>query len=192
MSLRWTSPKPIRILDWDIETRRIGFHNAGRFNPDGCEPVAIAAQFVGTKHVYYWDITKNDTADMLAKFRAVYDKCDIAAGHYVRKFDLPIINGALLEHGLPLLPAKRISDTKTDLTTREGLSASQENLALMLGLEENKFHMADFNWRAVARLEPGAMKACRIRVVSDVKQHIALRQALLEAGALKFPRVWAP
>jgi hypothetical protein len=199
VATRWTNGSTIRILDFDIETRRVGFHSAGRFAPDGCEPVAIAASWVGEKNVRcwvmpdaHWPVRKAFTLEMLRGFRRLWDEAGIVSGHYIRKFDLPIINGALLEHGLPLLTEKLTCDTKGDLKDRAGLSASQENLSLMLHLEENKFHMSDANWRAVARLQPDAMEACRKRVMDDVRQHKVLRERLLGAGALKSPRVWRP
>lgn len=190
--LRWTEGKRLRVLDFDIETRRVGFHSAGRFAPDGCEPVAIAASWADRQPVTCWMLTDHTSVEMLSGFRKLWDEADLVTGHYIRKFDLPIINGALLEHGLPLLTSKLTCDTKGDLVDRAGLSASQENLSLMLSLERDKFHMSDHNWRAVARLEPEAMLACRRRVVDDVRQHKLLRAKLTAAGALKPPRTWRP
>lgn len=192
MNLRWRDAHALPILDFDIETRRVGFHSAGKFSPDGCEPVAIAASWTHQQRVHCWLVTEHGPEEMLRRFRAMWDAAGIVTGHYIRKFDLPILNGAMLEHGLPLLTAKLTSDTQGDLTRRAGLSASQENLGLMLGLEASKFHMADNDWRAVARLEPKAMAACRRRVTDDVKQHKELRTRLAEARALKMPRRWAP
>ena len=193
MGLTWTDGRPLRVLDFDIETRRIGFHSAGRFNPDGCEPVAIAAGWCDQAKV---DIQIRDPITdlpwLLAWFRNLWDEADAVTGHYIRRFDLPILNGALLEHGFPLLTPKLVSDTKGDLVAREGMSASQENLSLMFKLGAKKYHMADYDWRAIARLEPDAMEECRKRVISDVRQHKALRKALIKAGALHPPRVWSP
>jgi hypothetical protein len=72
------------------------------------------------------------------------------------------------------------------------MSKSQENLSLMLKTGSKKVHMADNDWRQIARLDPDAMRQCRERVVGDVIQHKQDRLALLEAGALRAPRVWKP
>ena len=45
--LRLRETGRLRILDFDIETRKVGFFQAGKFSPDGCEPTAIAAMKVG-------------------------------------------------------------------------------------------------------------------------------------------------
>lgn len=180
----------LRVLDFDIETRKVGFHSGGKFGPDGCEPTAIAACWVEEKSVRVKLLPEQTPTEMLAWFRELYDQADLVTGHYVRKFDLPILNGAMLEHGLPLLGQKLVSDTKQDLEAFSGLSKSQENLAGMLGLAEGKFHMADFRWRPATRLDPDGVPLARKRAASDVRQHISLRAALSAAGALRPPRVW--
>lgn len=184
--------KPQLILDFDIETRRVGFHSGGRFAPDGCEPIAIAWSWVGSDDVDCWMLGKWPVRVMLEQFRFAWDEADIVTGHYIRKFDLPILNGAMMEHGLPSLGAKLTSDTKQDLMTRAGLSASQENLAGMYGLIEDKYHMGDYAWRESSRLTPEGIAETRKRVTDDVRQHKALRAKLIEAGFLRPPRIWRP
>lgn len=184
--------KKLRILDFDIETRLVGFHNAGRFKPAGSEPTALAAQFVGSKvtHLAYqpdWGVF-----EILRLFRDLYDAADIVTGHYIKKFDLPILNGQMIEYGLPPLDQKLVQDTKVDLIDFEGLSKSQENLSEMLMLQESKFKMNDAKWRAATRLDPAGVELTKKRVSQDVKQHMRLRQALLEAGALNPPTPWKP
>jgi len=183
--------KRIRILGFDIETRKVGFHIGGKFNPDGCEPIAIAWSWNG-KQVFCRQLTVDMPEDMLRDFVAAYDTADMVTGHYIRKFDLPIINGALMEHGLDPLSAKMTCDTKNDLITKAGWSSSQENLAEMYELLEDKYHMNDTRWREATRLTPNGVAHTRIRVVNDVKQQWALRKALLELGYLASPTVWRP
>ena len=182
----------LRILDFDIETRRVGFFTAGKFGPDGCEPIAIAASWVGERAVHVWLQPEHTIPEMLAGFVELYTAADMVTGHYVRKFDLPILNGSLFEHGLPLLEDKLVSDTKTDLVTKAGISASQENLGAMLALADSKYHMNDHRWRQAARLSPAGVEEARKRVVADVRQHKKLRVALIAAGALKPPTEWRP
>lgn len=183
---------PKRILDFDIETRRIGFHSAGKFSPDGCEPVVIAASWSDEDEVHAWTLTEHGPATMLRAFRRMWDDAGVATGHYIRPFDLPIINGAMIENGLPPLPPRLTSDTHKDFVKVAGLSKSQENLSLMAGLTASKFHMADYNWREVARLGKDAITECVERCTKDVRQHKQLREWAVKAGALKGPRPWAP
>lgn len=185
--------KALKILDFDIETRLVGFYEAGRFKPKGSEPTAIAASFIGSKDVFVWLQPEFSVAKMLEQFVPLYDEADIVTGHYIRKFDLPILNGALFENGLPLLdPMKLVQDTKVDLKPFDGLSKSQENLSEMLKIAEYKFKMNDTKWRDATRLTDRGIELTRMRAMDDVKQHIALRQALLDADVLNPPTVWKP
>ena len=181
-----------RVLDMDIETRRIGFHSGGRFNPDGCEPVIIAWSWADERKVDYRTLIDDGAEAMLEAFLRVYEAADVVTGHYLRKFDLPILAGAYLENDLGAMPEALVSDTKCDLRSFQGLSKSQENLSNMLRLSKDKYSMSDHGWRGIARLEPKAMEEARRRCVGDVKQHKELRVGLLNAGALRAPKVWRP
>jgi hypothetical protein len=192
-----TKPRP--LLDFDIETRRIGFHNGGKFNPDGCEPVCIAYAWgdnapIVAAQVPTWSFgSLRDVVLPLAhELRCAANMGAIVTGHYITKFDLPIINGVLLELGEPPLPRLLVSDTKTQLINIAGLSQSQENLSRLLVLDESKFHMADQDWRMLARLDPNAIWRGRQRVFHDVVQHRALREELVKDEFLGPPEVWSP
>lgn len=180
----------VRILDFDIETRKIGFHIGGKFNPDGCEPMAIAWSWGG--RIEMRQLGVHEPEAMLAAFVGAYLQADLVTGHYIRKFDLPIINGALMERGWDPLPAVMTCDTKNDLITKAGWSSSQENLSEMFELLEDKFHMNDTRWREATRLSPAGIALTRERVVNDVKQHMELRRRLLDLGYLGAPKAWKP
>jgi hypothetical protein len=128
--------------------------------------------------------------DMLAWFRELYEVADMVVGHYIRRHDLPIINGALMEFGLPTLGAKLTQDTYLDLVKRKDLPASQEDLSEMFGVVAPKVHMSQTMWRKANRLND--IEASRRRVVGDVYQNKQLREALLERKLLKPPKVWRP
>src|SRR5690606_24012690 len=113
-------------------------------------------------------------------------------GHYIRKHDLPIINAACYELQLPFLGPKLTCDTQADLVRKKDMSASQEALAAMYGLPEAKHHMTQAEWRKANRLTPEGIEATKKRVIDDVIQHKALRERLIQAGALKAPKVWKP
>lgn len=182
--------KQLRILDFDIETRLVGFHFGGKFAPGGCEPIAIAASWVGEKPVHVRTLGEGTAKEMLLWFRDLYDQADVVTGHYIRKFDLPILNGAFFENKLRTLGKKLVVDTKQDFVRRAGFSLSQENLAAMLQLERGKYHMNDNDWRAASR---GLnLREVKKRVTEDVKQHKLLRAELVERDALSPPKMWRP
>lgn len=196
--MQWTeyitdaAPPPKRYLDFDIETRKVGFISGGQWGPDGCEPIAIAASWIGEDEVHCWALGEHTAETLLNEFRRLYDRADVVTGHYIRKFDLPILNGAMLEHGMQPLEPKMTHDTKQDLVKRAGISASQENLSQMLGLADEKYHMSDADWRDAARLTPEAIINTKKRCTDDVIQHKALYRKLSELGALKPAKVWRP
>jgi hypothetical protein len=127
---------------------------------------------------------------MLTLFREAYDQADMVTGHYIRKHDLPIINGALMEYSLPPLGDKLTEDTKLDLIKRKDLSASQESLSATLGVPAPKVHMDQHSWREANRLTPEGLKKTKERVTGDVIQHKLLRARLHELGMLHGPKVW--
>jgi hypothetical protein len=185
--------KKLRVLDFDIETRLVGFYEAGRLKPNGSEPTAIAASWVGNDDIHVWAQPDLTVDQMLRRFRGLYNSADIVTGHYIRKFDLPILNGAMIEHGMALLdPMKLVSDTKVDLKPFEGLSKSQENLSELLLVYEDKYQMNDVMWREATRLTPVGVTNILVRVMQDIRQHKELRAALLAAGALNPPTIWRP
>jgi len=129
---------------------------------------------------------------MLTDFTAAYNAAGMVTGHYIRKHDLPIINGALMEFGLPLLGPKLTCDTKLDMVKKSDIPATQEHLAHMFGIKAQKLHVTQAMWREANRLTPEGIALTEKRVTMDVKQHMQLRKAMLKAEALKAPKVWRP
>lgn len=187
-----SKPEAPRVLHFDIETRRVGFFTSGPFSPDGCEPIALAVSWADSKQVDTWIVGKVTLPDLLKAWVEVYAEATVVTGHYVLKFDLPVLQGALMEAGMPPLGPKKVSDTKQHLLKRGGLSASQENLSEMYRLEASKFHMNDTRWRNAARMKPDGLALAKQRVIGDVRQHKLLRAKLLERGWLREPKVWTP
>lgn len=186
-------PNAPRVLDFDIETRLVGFHKGFRGKPDDSEPISIAVSWYGEKDVH--SILLGDSEGipaMIEWFREFFDQATMVTGHYIRKFDLPILQAACGEWNLPPLGPKLTHDTKLDLIDFEGISKSQENLGVMLRLAEGKYHMNDASWRRAARLTSGGQKRARKRAEKDVIQHKKLRVALQRRHLLRPPRVWDP
>lgn len=192
-----------KILDFDIETRPLSYTGWG--NTD--EITSIACSWYGKKEVYFFHLPAGMSTDieyeeasikMLSEFTSLYNEADMVTGHYIRNFDLPKINGALIDNGLPVLKPKMTSCTKNDLVKFGGLSKSQENLGqLMAKFNSKEFlgrkeHVSQMDWRQVNRLTGEGIRANERRVTGDVKQHKELREALISAGLLKGPKVWRP
>ena len=184
-------PKPRRTLDFDIENRPLSYWFDGRCT---AEVTAIAWRWVGvTNEATRCYLLGSHTAEeMLLAFKAAYDEADIVTGHFIRRHDLPIVNGALIEHGLPQLGSKLTSDTKIDLVRFSDLAKSQEALGAMLGIDAPKIQMTQSDWREGNRLTPAGIMRTRARVVGDVEQHVQLRAALIERDMLGAPRWWHP
>lgn len=186
----------VRVLDFDVECRPIAWYGEWVTK----QPTAIAWHFVGV-----WSGVEvavigesfdarnvlDEERDMLERFRRAYDAADVVTGHYIRGFDLPLINGAMMRLGLPLLGTKLAQDTKGDLAKAHGLSKSQENLGAMFELEHPKVPMNTALWGEGNMLLPEGIEATKKRVVGDVRQHVELRATMLERGVLAAPSPWS-
>lgn len=188
----------VRWLDFDIENRPASYWVPDRPTAD---ITAIAACWTDDpKSMKVWLMRPTFTEaefvaqmkEMLLGFVALYDQADGVTGHYIRKHDLPIINGALMDFGLPTLGQKMTQDTKLDMVKKADIPATQEYLAGMTKIKAAKFHMTQHFWRNANRLTDTGLALTEKRVTDDVRQHMKLRLAMLEAGLLKAPRVWRP
>jgi hypothetical protein len=200
VSLRWSEPRDGRlsVLDFDCEVRPIAWYG-GDFVTK--QPTAIAWKWIGERAAPAVaaigesdrsSLVLEEEAAMLEAFREAYDRADVVTGHFIRGFDLPILNGACMRLGLPLLAPKRAQDTKLDLALRQGLSGSQENLGAMYELRHPKVPMNTALWGRANMLLADGIEATKTRVVGDVRQHVELRAAMIERGHLGHPKVWTP
>ena len=180
--------RPLRVLDFDVEARPLHW---------------IASDYVSkeiTAMAWAWtdkpdDVTcyllgETDPILMLREFVKAYNQADLVTGHFIRGYDLPMINGALMEYRLPVLGDKATQDTKGDLVRRAGLSMSQESLGSMLRLDQKKVTMNQAKWRSANRLEPEGRELARERVTGDVKMHIEMRRELLALNYLAPVKTW--
>lgn len=195
----WVSKGALRVLDFDIENRPLSYAGA---DWTSAEVTAVAWSWVGSSVVktlllqpngtYSWNEYEELAPNVaFERFASILKAADLVTGHYVRGHDLPILNSAMIENGLPPLGDVLVQDTKCDLVKRKDLSASQENLASLLGLSEAKHHMTQAEWRKANRLTADGIAAARKRVVDDVLQHMALRSELIARRLLKPPRRWS-
>lgn len=190
-----TVRKQHRILDFDIENRPLSYWFA---DVTTAEITAIAwkfydwtdepaVRFLKPPPDHEWSAIA-----MLREFKAAYDAADMVTGHFIRKHDLPIINSAMIEYGLPTLGPKMTSDTKLDFIKHGSFSASQLALSKVLDVKAPKPRMTTNRWRDANRLTDEGIAATIERVTGDVKQHMELRGRLLDEGLLGPPRLWTP
>src|SRR3990167_7531487 len=131
--------RPMRVLDFDVEARPLHWISGDYVSK---EITAMAWAWTDTPDdVACYLLGESDPVAMLKAFRAAYDRADMVTGHFIRGYDLPMVNGALTEYQLPTLTEKLTQDTKIDLVRRQGLSSSQENLGAMLRLDHQKVKM---------------------------------------------------
>ena len=180
----------LRILDFDIENRPLAYWYDGMTT---AEVTAIAACWMDQPTTMrVWLLGRQKPKAILEGFRRMYNQADLVTGHYIRRHDLPIINGGMLEAGLPPLEPKLTCDTKLDLVKRKDLSASLEELGEMRGLTVKKQHMSNHAWREANRLKPSGIQQARERATSDVILHMEVFKQLRDGGYLGDPKVWRP
>ena len=188
--------RPFRTLDFDIENRPLSY-----WVPEmpTAEITAIASCWtddLASMEVWLLQPTDDGPRDILERFLVRYTQADMVTGHYIRKHDLPIINGALYELDMPLLSDKLTCDTKLDMFTKADVPATQEYLLETLHVKDvygqpvRKVHMTQEAWRSANRLTPAGLALTRERVASDVFGHMQLRLEMLKRGMLRAPSMW--
>lgn len=183
------SGRPLRTLDFDIEARPLSWIGGDYVSR---EVTAVAARFLDEDFTYVWLLGDFDAKGVLEGFRDLYDMADVVTGHFIRGFDLPNLNGAMLDNGLPPLTQKWTVDTKLDLLKLQGLSKSQESLAAELGVDAPKIQMTQADWREANRLSPAGLEKTRKRVEGDVRQHIEMLAELRRRGWVGKGKLWTP
>lgn len=179
--------RPLRVLDFDLENRPLSYLGSDFTT---AEVTAIAWAWADTSDVTVRLLGETPLLDILREFVAAYNTADMVTGHFIIGHDLPMLNGALMECGLPPLGDKLVQDTKVHLMRAKGISKSQESLGAMFNLDAPKVGMNQSKWRAANRLTPEGLREVRERVVGDVRQHMELRRVLLERGMLAPPKMW--
>jgi DNA polymerase elongation subunit (family B) len=188
--------RDMRVLTFDCECRPLAWYG-GDFVTK--QPTAIAWRTVGGKRTYVRLIGLSDRSskvleeerEMIEAFREAYNAAEVVTGHYIRGFDLPLLDGALMRLGGAPLGEKLVQDTKIDLARAHGLSKSQENLGAMFELDHPKYPMNTAAWAAANMLLPVGIKLTKQRVVADVEQHEELRLTMLARGLLRRPSLWS-
>jgi DNA polymerase elongation subunit (family B) len=190
--------RKLRVLDFDIECRPIAWYG-GDFVTK--QPTTIAWKYAGEgRRPTVTAIGESDRmslvleeeAEMLEAFRVAFDDADMVTGHYIRGFDLPVLQGAYIRLGLKPLGAKLAEDTKQDLLKAQGMSKSMENLSAMFKAKCQKYGMDTAKWADANMLLPEGIKKAKARVTTDVREHLELRAIMAERGLLSPAKLWLP
>jgi DNA polymerase elongation subunit (family B) len=182
-----------KILCFDMEARPLGWFG-GDFTHK--EITIISSAWVtdpeGTMETHALSKKDGSGLKMVEAFIKRYDEADIVMGHYIRGFDLPLLNAAAFDLGLRPISDKRSQDTKGDLFKLGGLSKSMENMGGLLGLTHPKVNMNAQNWRLANRLLPDGVEYAIVRCEGDVLENVELWNKLRTRGYLSPPKIWTP
>lgn len=151
---------------------------------------AVAWKWIGKGKVEvrtHYDTTPEDMSLLVA---AAIEQADMVTGHYIRGFDLPLINGHLLRCGCRPLRPVLAHDTKLDLVKTSGRSLSQKNLAAQIGVSKPKIDVTLTEWEGFNTLAPGFRQKGIDRVRGDVLQNIEMREKLIALEWLGPPKRW--
>lgn len=132
--------------------------------------------------------------DMVIEIAAAVESADLVIGHWVRGFDLPLLNADLERVGR-IEPLGRLLtiDTKSDRLTGSGLSQSLENLAFRYDTSVQKMDMREPMWEEYNCWQTErSVKWVRDRVSTDILATRELYVAMNDAGRLLGPKAWDP
>lgn len=182
--------RSLKILDFDIENRPLSYWTPDRPTAEITAIASCWANDMSTIQVHLLGV--DESSDILECFLERYNEADMVTGHYIRRHDLPIINGALMEYGYPKLSPKLTCDTRLDMYKKGDIPATQEYLSILLGIPFEKVHMTQYDWREGNRLTADGIQATKKRVMGDVYQHMALRVKMAKLGLISKPKMWYP
>jgi len=161
---------------------------------------AFAAKFLGDEKVYRYFMVPDWLAPWLdstalegirtrkagmAIFTELWKRADVVVTHNGKRFDLPIINGALDRLGLAALDQKTHIDTLTDRIKSRGVKRSLESLAERYELSDQKLGVSSETWERAYEFEPAAIKTVLERAASDVLLTEELYLESIERGVLR-------
>jgi len=183
-----TELRPLRILDFDIETVATGFGDP-QWVPQ--KVTAIAWSWIGSDKVEVRiDLLEDlDDQDMVGDFLEAYNEADMVTGHNLLRFDLPVLNGECFRRKLRPMKGVLVQDTMRFSKTK-GVKKGQDNLGGMLEVPNPKMPLSWWEWQMA--YEEKGWKTVVDRVKSDVLSHKLMRQEMIDLGWLKPPIHWSP
>jgi hypothetical protein len=161
---------------------------------------AWAAKFVGEDEIYScfmlpeWLVAYGhrhvgsacvDRRLGMQRFSGLWDEAGVVVTHNGKRFDVPIVNGALDRLGLPLLKTRTHVDTLVDRAKTKGVKRSLDALGERYELPVEKLTVTSETWERAYEFEPAAIKTVLERAESDVELSEQLYLESTERGVLR-------
>lgn len=189
----WRTLRPLRILDFDLETVAAGFDDP-QWVP---QKITCAAwSWIGSDEVESRIATSEGLFSrperrrkMLEPLLEAIGEADMLTGHNILRFDLPILNAEVLRLGCNPLRPTLVQDTIRIVKTR-GFKKGQDNLSALTEVPVQKLALSWQEWQ-LAYEEKGWATVVE-RCESDVRGHKLMRQEMLERGWVREPVRWRP
>ena len=195
MKVRFTGePKPLRRIGLDAEALPAVSWNAPPIYRHALCFGWGELDEQGVGHISYVE-TKNrrpgrfKLKDLKALREAVVQPDVVIVGHNAARYDLPLLNGVLLAHGLDPLPEVRCIDTMNDLKT--GL-AYKNTLSAQCKRYDVTLKTGGPDWDLVMFGDKAEWLRMQDYNVNDVVCTLQLERALAAAGLPCPVRVWRP
>lgn len=184
--------KPVRILDFDVETLAAGFADPA-WVPQKITCVAwswvgeedVQVRVCGPMGFFKPDLRKEMISDLLEQI----NQADVVTGHNIIRFDLPVLNSECLRLGLPPLKEVQAQDTMRIVKTK-GFKKGQDNIGKLLATAEQKLSLDWQGWEEA--YEQDGWETIKERCVSDVVMHKQMRLEMISRGWLKEAKKWTP
>ena len=189
-----------RILAFDIETVAAGFADPA-WVPQ--KIICVSWSWVGSDKIetraccgpkeamgvgLYGPQAKEKRWHMLNPLLAAIEQADVVTGHYIKGFDLSVINAEAMRLGLTPIYECSYIDT-IDLVRSKGFKKGLDNLGVLLGCRTKKQAMDWQEWDDAYDVSgiPEVITRCE----SDVQLQKEIREKLLERGWIgSRPKVW--
>jgi len=184
--------RDVPVLSLDFEARPTAWI-AGDFVGKSTTAVGWVWRHEGTAHSVVLNRKMTSVAPIVDAINEQIFKYDevLLVGHYLRGYDLPVLNADRERLGYDSLPKLLTHDTKLDRKQGIGLSESLENLVTRYELEHEKMPMHEPWWEEHNLLQtPRSVKWVKERVERDVLATLDLYEVML--GRMKAPKVWDP
>lgn len=184
--------KPLRILDFDVETLAAGFADPN-WVPQ--KITCVSWSWVGEDKVTSeicspMGFFKPELrAPMVSALIKQISQADMVTGHNIIRFDLPVLNSECLRLGLEPLGSVLVQDTMRLVKTK-GFKKGQDNIGKLLETAEQKLSLDWQGWEEA--YEKDGWKTIIERCESDVVMHKQMRLEMIERGWLKPPIMWSP
>ena len=158
----------MRILILDIETSPNLAYVWGLWNQNvglnqivqRREILSYACKWFGEKKMYASDARNKNEKKLLKGLIQFLDEADVVIAHNANKFDLPIINGRALVHGLKPPSPYKVIDTLTVARRQFGFVSNRlDNLAHELGCMEKGEHLKFVGFKLWSECLAGNKKA---------------------------------